>query len=569
MASSMGRDAFILLVAAFGVRVLGVNYGATTMDEYIGQAVRILQGEFFPKDLFYPQVTSYLTALSIGVMFAGMRLLGLVYSVREFQELYFADPVPFYLAGRVGHAFISALVAPIAYLAVRNIGFERRSALFFASAAVLSPVSVWFAHWAKPQNGVAAGMAVALLFALLYLEQPIRRWAVGLGLAIGVGVAFMHSGIFPGASIAAGVLGGSIALRPERLRSTAQDAGLAAAVASATWVLLSIPLLVNLGEFVEYQVVQSQLSLREGGLSTVATHALPTMAQWAVGLGPIGLVAIVFAVALNPKTSVRWLGGTLVAGWLVVALIVGPRTEARLFMPFTVTLGLLAMFSFLDIARTRAGRARGAALVGAGLLLFGQTVGTTEVVRQALSSPGGVLLTHEILSAIDPETSRILVPDLGSVRLRQNRAAREEVHERHVRLGAKYGVEVPLRNPERLRFLNSQKGYHIREYPWILGGLEFTPPDEVNVVKVYNWPVQLEEWKLEHWLDRGYDTFVVWHKDSYLDRTQVPEFMVEFFSSIVQRCEAVAEIRRERDLFHDKDNTIYQNCTRLLADEGG
>lgn len=560
------RDPLALFGFAFLLRALGVNYGGTSSDEYLGQAVRILGGELFPKDLFYPQLTNYVSAAAVAVLYGLGRLLGFVRTSEHFQDMYFRDPMPFYVAARLAHGAVSALLAPIAYGAGRRLGLDRGHAAALGALAAVAPVAVWFAHWAKPQNGLTLGIAGASLLGLLYLEEGRRRWAVGFGFFVGLGVAFMHSGVFPAASLGAGIVCGALFRDRRAWPTVARDAGAALLTAVAVWALLSIPILVRFSDFLAFQVIQSQLSVREGGFEPLVHHALPMLASWTRGLSPVGLLLAPVALALTPRSSVRWLLAPLLAGMLSLAWVVGDRPPARLFMPFTVSIVLLTGYALLDAgARSDpsarwglSGRGWGRALAAA--LLIAGVGGTAEVVRQAIAVPGGYRVAA-LLEARETPDTRIMIPDIGSIRLAQNRAVQDELYERHLRLGQKYGVEVPPRNLRKLA-VSSQGGLHVREYPWVLGGLEFTRPEDVKEVRPFHWPAQYEEWTVDHWLDRGYSMFVVWDTHKFLKPGVAPDYMFDFFTDLVARCEQFDRVEAHRDLFFEEQYLLLDRCRR-------
>lgn len=550
-----------LFLLSWGLRAIGANWGATTADENIGQAVRVLAGDFFPDQLFYPQVGNYVTAVACAALFLGGRLLGIFHSVSDFQDLYFSDPLAFFVAGRVAHAGISALLGPIGYLMGVGLGLSRARSILMGLVGAFIPVTVWFAHQAKPQNGMMVGCVVACAFALAYLDKPGRRWAaLGLGVATGVAGAFMHSAIFFAVPLGAVTLLYGAVRAGSRPVQVLRDAGVAAGAAALSWAVLSIPLIVKMQSFIDYQIIQSQVSLRESEPELFLNASLPILSSWVWGFGPVGLALAVLTAFLAPNRAVRWLTGGLLIGLLVLAWIVGDRPLPRLFMPFTASLLMLAGLSLLDLTRSPVRWRAGAAWAGLFLLLAGQVGGSAEVVRQALGSPAAMRATEVVASITKPESTKILVPDLGSIRLPQNYLAAQETFERHLRLGKKYGVEIPPRSPRRLLALEKQRGYHIREMPWVLGGLEYYKPEEVKVIKAFSWPVQYEEWKLDYWLDAGYEVFVLWKVDSYTSEGS-PDYVAEFFRETISRCEEVARVDGDRWLFFEENFLILRNCS--------
>ena len=540
------------------VRAAGVSWGGKNMDEFINKAVRLLSGELQPADFFYPQLTSIVSAIACGMMFVFGRFLGVIDSIHEFQELYFTSDDAFRVAARLAHSSLAALVGPISFLTARHLGFRRSVSLVIGLCVSITPASVWFSHFAKPQNGMSMAFLAATAFAVAYLtDLDRRRLAAGIGISAGVAVAFMQSAVLPLIPLGiATVLGGATdpRVRPQKVYS---DAGIALAFAVPTWALFSILDLLYLSSFIEYQILQSQLSLRSGGsITKLISHALPAAASITQGLGPVGVLLVPAAAALSRIRSIQWLSVALMLGGLLLAWSVGDRVMPRLFLPYTLSLTLLSCLSYASLTREHNviyARIGWIGLIG---LLASNMWGSQAVMRQALSTPASKLVGGELRKIVTPKGPLTMSAEINHSGLPPSQAAIDMMYARHLRLAEKYNIEMPERSENRRNFLKDKGGYPVIETPWVIGGLEYTKPEDVKVVKPYAWPVQYEEWKLDYWLDKGVMVYVLRELEHNLSDV-APKYSAEFHQEIVDRCKRVAYINPERPLFFEREYFIF------------
>lgn len=554
-------DLMALLLIGWLLRLVGVAGVSAVLDEHINQAVRLLSGDLVPRSHYYPQLTNYLNAAACGALFILGRLFGFFSGLGDFRDQYFTNDFPFFLAGRTLQAGIGALIGPIAYLTARHLGHARRVSWLAGVLMAFSAVSVWFGHFAKPQNGMSTSVIGALAFAIVYLDRPGRRGAaLGLGFASGVGVAFMHSGVFLLGPI--GVLAAIIALTDARYERSAvlRDIAQAVGLGVITWVALFFPNLLFISEFIDYQVIQAKMSLRQSSPALFMQYAFPVGASFTQGLSPIGLLLVPLGLVSSPHRSLKWTGFALGTLTVLLAYRLGARVEPQLLMPFVLTLLLLAYLGFAALRASASLWRRGLGTVGLGGLVLSQCLGTAMVLKTALATPAAGQLASVVRAHATPKT-KVLVPDLRTIALRQDAEAARNADARHRRLAEKYGVELPPRADRGAAA--GRAGYHLTEIPWVIGGLEFTKPEEVEVVLPYSWPVQYEEWTLDHWLAQDFELVVLWEIDAFLEGP-VPDYYKAFYREILDACEPILDIQPHRKLFYDFSYRVL-SCREALA----
>lgn len=553
------RDVLGLWILGFVLRGLGAAWGPEIEDEQLGFAARLLSGDFEPAGHLYPPFITYVSAVSFVVLFVGGRLLGLFDGTEDFRRLWLLDTTSFVVVARLMQAALGAALGPIAYLGARRLGIEPRRSLAVGVIGAFIPAAVWFAHIVKPQGFMAVVATLALVLGVVYAEQGGRRIALGLGVSAGVAQAYLHSAVMPLFPVAVATLLVSLFHRRAPLKEVFRDAGIAALAAIGVYLVLSVQLLWFLDDFLRFQLLQSQMSLRESQISDLWNHALPRAVSWTRGLNPVGFILIPVGLFLVRDRAMAWFGAAAYLMTLYLASMVGSRVEPRTFLPFTMGLTVLGALAWAHVSQSQS---RTWARVGVGalvLLLGSQVAGTVEVLRQAMATPAEERLGAILRRMGDPDRSRILTPHLPRTGIRQSLQAFRDERARQLRLAEKYGVELPDQTPPDERAEGLRGGWYIRETPWVVGGLEFTEPEDVKVVLPYLWPVQKEEWKLDHWLEDGFDIFVLWHVDDYTS-SAAPSYVREFYKEILERCETEAQFDVDRPIFGEEDFVVLTRC---------
>lgn len=547
-----------LLLLAWLVRVIGIEWGGYYGDERIAFAARALAGQIVPVDHFYPPLNNYLNAVAFGVMFVVGRLLGIYDTISELKAQYFQDPTPFYIVARTVTAFISALTAPVAALTAHLLGVRKRDALWVGFIVAFFPVNVWWAHVSKPQMGMATGCALTYLACVAFLQAPqLRSRAVFVGLAAAFGQAYKHNAIFVIAPMLLGLI--ILAWRAPRLdkKTLVTQVGIASAVGLVAWSIFCIGILLDFSNFIEYQRIQGIMSDRPSGPMVFLEHQLPLLASLTGGATPFVLAGFI-AVPIfdrDPRILLGWVSNVL--GLVAVCSIAGDRVVPGLFLPFTLLMLIIACASFARLLGAATRRMRVAGM--AGLTAFGLSclLGSAIVTKQALAMPASKRIPATLARyAIPSSTWMLIAPQLDFVGIRRSEAARRADVARDERLAEKYGIELPPRATERDKvIIDPRLSWNALEVPFPIHGYE-NVTDETAIVKPYVWPPQRDEWKVDYWLSRGVELVLV--QKEWWFTTDAPTYVRDFFVEVRSRCQLLETIPQTRPLFWEEEYRLYR-----------
>jgi hypothetical protein len=192
-----------ILALAAGLRLVGVTFGLPAVynpDEVaiMARSLAFAKGDLNPHNFLYPTFYFYVLAGWIALSFVAMWITGMVSSLAAFQALFFTDPSPIYLAGRIlGVACGVAGVAGTWRLG-RRIGDDGAgggSAIGLTAALFLAvaPTHVRDSHYIKHDVPVTLVIALAqiAILRLMALPRPTRGldWPLSIA-AAACGVAF-------------------------------------------------------------------------------------------------------------------------------------------------------------------------------------------------------------------------------------------------------------------------------------------------------------------------------------------------------------------------------------------
>jgi hypothetical protein len=76
-----------------------------------------------------------------------------------------------------------------------------------------------------------------------------------------------------------------------------------------------------------------------------------------------------------------------------------------------------------------------------------------------------------------------------------------------------------------------------------------------GIVQAHAWPLQGPEWKLDYWLERDFDVFVISSLDYELHEVN-SQIMRGFAKELVERCEIARKLEARKPLFLETDVTI-------------
>ena len=546
-----------LFVFALLLRVIGLDWGQMSPDENPGGAAKVLTGEFSSSLSFYPPLLTYLTAILYVPYYGLGRMLGWWASTAEFRAAYFEDRMQFVLVGRVVVVALSAVAAPITFLLAVEQGVRLRIAFLLGGIVALLPASVYWAHIAKSDSALGPAFLFVLLAGFCFCVDPGRlSRRIALALSIAVAVSFKQSAVFFLAPTLL-IFFFTTALRQSSLSLVILAWAWTALTTILFWIPLNIGIILNLRNFMDAQVTQTQMSLRDNGLFASLAAWFDTQTSDQSGIPPLVLLVWVFVplisiMFLKTTGSIYRLLAMWTCGFVAMAIIVklaGTRETGQLLLPYSVLMTstvLLLAGHFIDGPSTIARVGGSVAL----LLIAGFfAAGTLSVTRQALAQPVARDVSAA-LSRLAPPGTRLLSDIDLTHYLPVSSIGATEMHMRDDRLAAKYSIILPSPAAESKK--ESRNGYVVRSFPFVMGGMENTSPD-AKVLLPYVWPLQTEEWRLDYWLARDYRLFVF--QNNMLNHSV--DTYRNFFTSIDRRCARANTIETKKPMFEGTE-LIYQ-----------
>ncbi len=545
-----------LFLFAFFLRAVGAWWGATYGDERPGVPAKVLTGDLIPPDHYYTPLLYYVHAVAYAAMFVLGRIAVAWHDAAGFRAFFFEFPQVFTVVCRWVVAALAAGAAPIAVLLAERLGVRGRWALLVGLVVALQPVNVLWGHVSKPQMPMTTAIFAMALASFHVLDRPDHRrpW-VYLGLATAVAIAFKQTAAFFAVTMTAGLLLAQ-AVRgidvPELLRRGA----LVTAVTVVAWIPLSIGVLLDLRNFLDYQTIQAAMSNRSAPIFEVLGTVVPMLGSTYDGATWVALGVAFAAPFLWPDPRVRLLFGSTFAALLVVVAIAATRVTPGLLLPFTGIFLFLGVCLLARWAESQQPAYRTGARVGLAVTALLVALGSADVVRQALARPISNQIGDIVRAQGGPDEVRILASWADRVGVPISFSAERAERARFERLCRKYGLEIPPEAPDRSTARARHfGGYFVLGFPWAVHGLEiYSDEDLEGKVRVSAWPVQPEEWRLEHWRSQGINLFVV--EDSGLLET-VPAYAA-FVAELKEEAEVLARIESGRKRFFEEAHTVYR-----------
>jgi hypothetical protein len=544
------------------IRVIGILWGGVHPDEKISVSVRALAGQLIPTDHYYPPLLYYLNAISFAVMFAIGRLTGVWFGLDDFRAQYFQNPAPFELSARLVTAALAATSAPLAALVAQRLRVSWKSCLFIGLLVALLPPQVLLSHISKSDAPLCSALLLVVWTFLAGRDAPCSRLeAIGFGASIALAFSFKQSALF----FVVPLFFGFIILTLGRGLGWLQVVRRALLVfftIVVVWMPLNIGILLDLRNFLEYQDVQSQMSSRDSSLPDALRtwFFLLSSIQDGATLPAVLMWLLVPAVCRDRRTL--WVWGASAGAMLMVAAITGPRQHSGLLLPYSV---VVVVLGGVTAARLIEGsrRWRFAGVIALSAMLLCTTIGTLDVLEQALRLPMARLVGNAIVEIPGSDSTKILASLPPSAAIERVLSVSSEVtkaeREREKRLAREYGVTLPPFAPDRVEGRSvTGEGYFIYRMPWVIGGLEVYDEKDVRVVKPFSWPLQKEEYELGYWLGRGFSIFLLSNEENILN-SPIPAYR-QRYQQIRDRCQLFREILPQKPLFFDDTVRIYHDC---------
>lgn len=546
-----------LFAVALVVRIIGVDHGAIIGDERINEAAKVLTGRLVPDQHFYPPLLNYLTAILYGFMFAVGKVMGVWPDATAFRSQYFQDPTIFSVAGRVLVAAISALMAPIAYKFARKMKYEMGEALLISTVILLAPLSVYLSFMYKGDPALASFSLLTILLMVRKSQVP-ESWRLDIWLALSMVLAlsFKHSFALNMLPLAIAYL---VAIYPlVGVSGTLWSVVRIFLVGVITWPVLNIGIVLDFQNFLDFQKIQSVMSITEGAtLSQSLGLLVERVFHLQSGLGLIlPVLFLAFPLVANRTVQPRmlisiWLA--TIAGMILVAYLVRLRQPEHLWVSFFVVVAFFAALTLIEILRMHRAVGR---ILGAGVLALA-IFGCLGLWQQTLARP----ITQEIASVIQENYSvRKIATGIPLPTVPQSRIAQDYEVARHQRTANKYDIELPPLSAERIIPLNSPNSQFILPLPNPMSGLENARDEDlVGNIRPYAWPPQIADWTLDAWLADGVDVFVVSNLP-YLMHETSSVMLRAFYQDLNERCKVTAEFEPRKPLFLER-KTIIMDCS--------
>ncbi|MEC7965926.1 MAG: phospholipid carrier-dependent glycosyltransferase [Pseudomonadota bacterium] len=550
-----------LFLLALGLRLTGLDYGYFHGDERVNDAAKVLTGQLIPGQHFYPPFINYLNAVALVVLFAVGLVAGWWDSAGAFRDQYFADPTAFYLATRAMTALWGAGLAVLFFLAARQLRLTQRSAIAIGLLGAFFPLAVFMSHISKGDAGLATAMMACIWAMLMRMDDPRHgRWDLILGLSVTLALSFKHSAIFVLLPMGLGWL---VLL--------AQQEGTGAALKSfarvflltvGLWPIFNIGVLLDFQNFLEYQRIQSVMSVQGGtsghwaGITTLIARSFDTAFGMTAVMASAAIlcpILILTAPRLSQKGSLLVIWLALTIGTLATAWITGSRQPEHLWIAnFAgyLFVGAVALAAYVE-SGPRLSQYLAASWLAAGLGL--SIWGSVIVLTQATAMPVQVALDHYL--AENHADRRILTA--VAHRIPQQKEAQAVELQRIERLASKYKIDAPEVAEDRIIHTSAEGALFYVHMPVVMFGLESVDEGQEGYsVKAHTWPLQAEEWQRAYWLDQGFSLFVVEDFANYAHHV-APEIRRQFLQALDRDC---AELRRfdpSKPLFLEREVRVY------------
>jgi len=187
-----------ILLLGLLLRLWGIGFGLPNIycrpDETIlvHRALAIASGDLNPHFFNYPSFQFYLLAIAYGIYFVLGYIGGQFSSVADFERLYFFDPSPFFLYGRLLTAIMGAVSVAVVYFIGRELQNSRTgllAALFFA----LSFLHVRDSHFLTVDVPALLHGLLYILFALQFARIRSMRVLIAGGIFLGLAASTKYN----------------------------------------------------------------------------------------------------------------------------------------------------------------------------------------------------------------------------------------------------------------------------------------------------------------------------------------------------------------------------------------
>jgi 4-amino-4-deoxy-L-arabinose transferase-like glycosyltransferase len=554
---------FGLFLLALIARVIGIDHGYLLADERINEAAKVLSGQLVPEQHFYPPLFNYINAIFFGLLYVVGRIFTWWQSLAEFRAQYFEDPTVFYVTARLSASIMAATIAPLFYLIATALNYKRSTALYFGLIGVLIPGAVLLSHIAKSDIALASAAVLVIYVLILKLDKPGNVFLdIALGLAIALAMSFKHSYIFALLPIALGYF--LLFIVQHGLSKIYKPVVITSSVAVVSWCIFNIGILLDLQNFLEYQRIQAEMSVREttgfiDGLATFINMAAHNSygITWA-GVVLFCLFPLVYLFTKSKdehKAFLLIVWCSTVLSLVVLIYMSGTRQQSGLWIPYFITMQLFAAIFVAKLWKEMHKLYKHVGTALSIIMVVFSFYGVSVIWQQSFSTP----VVNSVTDFVNKNYADGSVKIATSYELAapQKVAFAKSEYARHERIAAKYGTALPERAPERAQLVEQQGALPYTNLPTIMFGLENATDESLGEnIKPFAWPFQKEEWDLQQWLDSGYLIFVI--KDIHYFAEEIETIMVrEFFTQLRNRCSMVKDFQPVKPLLWEHRASIF------------
>ncbi|MCX5666787.1 MAG: glycosyltransferase family 39 protein [Candidatus Omnitrophica bacterium] len=195
-----GLYLFLIIIAAFIVRAIGINYGlpfAYHDDEpiLVNYALAYGMGDFNPHFFNISPFLTYCLFFLYGIFFVVGRIFGLFHSTKDFAYLYLNNPTPFYLIGRVLFGLICGTLSVFFLYIAGKKYFGKKVALLAALFLAFNFLHVRDSHYLY--FDIPLTLCTLIFFWKTYsFFSPARKIDyIALGALFGMAVSVKYQGV--------------------------------------------------------------------------------------------------------------------------------------------------------------------------------------------------------------------------------------------------------------------------------------------------------------------------------------------------------------------------------------
>lgn len=195
-----GADLFLIIIAAFIVRAIGINYGLPFLyhdDEpiVVNYALAYGAGDFNPHVFNIAPLLTYVLFFLYGIFFAIGHLLGYFHTLKDFAYLYLNDPASFYLIGRCVYGLLCGTASVLLLYLLGKKYFNRTTGILASIFLAFNFLHVRDSHYIY--FDIPLTFCVLLFFLKAYdFFAPARKIDyIQLGALVGLAISVKYQGI--------------------------------------------------------------------------------------------------------------------------------------------------------------------------------------------------------------------------------------------------------------------------------------------------------------------------------------------------------------------------------------